>query len=244
MKRAARLFLAPATVVLTALTLFAGSSSPAEDSAPTLSFFSGGSGARATWLPHAGVPSRDGTADAIGLLTTPHGLDYLHGYAGILVHHVRGIAVASFADPWFWNDTPPTQPRGPLPAPRLVVEFQNGAGVFVGYAALRQNTRKSGWVRVDDRANYPRVAWELSGGPCGFLFDVRWKTVQKCFAGDTVLSVFLVADPDGTRHVVDDLTIAGRTFSRAAENAAGWNDTAGPGSTTDRRMLPAVFPPA
>ena len=244
MKRAARPCLAPAIVILIALTLFAGSSAPAEDSAPTLSFFSGGLGARATWLPRAGLPSPDGANQAIGLLTTPHGPDYLHGYAGILAHHVSGIPVASFPDPWFWNDTPPTRSGGPLPAPRLVVEFQNGAGRFVGYGALRQNTRTPGWVKVDDRTNYPRVAWELSGGPCGFLFDVRWQTVQACFRGDSVLSAFVVADPDGIRHVVDDVTIAGRTFSNDAANAGGRNDTAGPGPTTDRKLLPAVFPPA
>jgi hypothetical protein len=98
-------------------------------------------------------------------------------------------------------------------------------------------------VKVDDRTNYPRVAWELSGGPCGSLVDVRWQTVQACFTGDSVLSVFVVADPDGIHHVVDDVTIAGRTFSNAAENRGGWNDTAGPGQT-DRKLLPAVFPPA
>jgi hypothetical protein len=244
MKRAARPFLAPVTMVLLALTLFAGSSSPADDSAPALSFFSGGLGARATWLSHAGLPTQDGPAEAIGLLTTPHGLNYLNGYAGILVHHVSGIPVATFADPWFWNDAPATRPGGPLPAPRLVVEFQNGAGRFVGYGALRQNTRKAGWLKVDDRTNYPRAAWELSGGPCGFLYNVRWRTVQACFTGDRVLSVFIVADPDGIHHIVDEVTVGGRTFSNASDNAAGWNDTAGPSSTTDPKLLPTVFPPA
>jgi hypothetical protein len=241
MKRTARPFLAATTVVLIALTLTAVASAPADQVPATLSFFSGGRGAHASWLTTTDQPPGDTGNMGIGLVTTNQNSSYLHGYAGILVRHVKGIPATAFPDPWFWNKTPQTLGFA-LPAPRLVVEFQTEGGQFVGYAALRQNVRWPGWIKVDDRTNFPKAAWELSGGPCGFLYNIRWSTVQKCFDRDTVLSVFIVADPDGIHHLIDGVTVAGTTFSSASDNAKGNNTPAGPKATTDPKLLPVVLP--
>ncbi|MFZ0179829.1 MAG: hypothetical protein WAL84_08160 [Candidatus Dormiibacterota bacterium] len=73
---------------------------------------------------------------------------------------------------------------------------------------------------------------------------MTWPTVQACFAGDTTLAVFLVADPYGIYHLIDDINVDGKTFSSAADNANGNNDPAGPTATTNLSLLPPLlFPP-
>ena len=81
------------------------------------------------------------------------------------------------------------------------------------------------------------------GGPCSFLYNVKWSVVQSCFSGHTVLSVFIVADAYGIYHLIDDITVDGKTFSSASDNGNGKNDPAGPDATTDPSLLPpVVFP--
>ena len=143
---------------------------------PTLSFFSGGNGAHADWLATSDQPPGDTDNQAIRLLTTNGAPTFAKGYAGILVHHVTGIPAADFPDSSFWNKTPNTYFGEPstLGSPRLVVEFQDAAGEFDGYAALRENVRGNGWEEVSDQTNYPNAAWDVMGGapPCAFLYDV------------------------------------------------------------------------
>jgi hypothetical protein len=222
---------------------------------PTLSFFSGGDGAMAHWLATSDQPPGDTDNQAIELQTTNDAPTFSKGYAGILVHHVTGIPAAAFPDSAFWNKTqcpyfgePYTQG-----SPRLVVEFQNAAGQFDGYGDLRENVRGCDWEQVSDsefpRPNstpgaYPNSAWDVMGGPCVFRYNVQWSDVQACFSPDTVLSVFLVADPYGINHLIDDITVNGKTFSSASDNGNGANDTAGPSATTDLSLLPPLlFPP-
>ena len=213
---------------------------------PTLSFFSGGNGAHADWLATSDQPPGDTDNQAIRLLTTNGAPTFEKGYAGILVHHVTGIPAADFPDSSFWNKTPNTYFGEPstLGSPRLVVEFQDAAGEFDGYADLRENTRGNGWEEVSDQLpNYPNSAWDVMGGPCVFRYNVQWSDVQACFAGDTTLAVFLVADAYGIYHLIDDITVDGKTFSSASDNANGKNDPAGPDATTDPSLLPpVVFP--
>jgi hypothetical protein len=235
-------------LVAASLIITASGSKPAladnGNASPTLSFFSGGAGAHADWLVTADQPLGDTDNQAIRLLTTDGAPTYAQGYAGILVHHVTGIPAADFPDSSFWNKTPDAYPFEPYTqgSPRLVVEFQNAAGQFVGYGDLRENTRLNGWEEASDVDNYPNAAWDVMGGPCGFRYNVLWSVVQSCFAGDTTLAVFLVADAYGVYHLIDDINVDGKTFSSASDNsnAGGNNDPAGPDATLDLSLLPPL----
>jgi len=218
------------------------------NASPTLSFFSGGNGAHADWFVTADQPPGDADMRAIRLATTNGAPSFAQGYAGILVHHVTGIPAVAFPDSSFWVKTPYPYVAEPatLGSPRLVVQFQNAAGEFVGYGALRENTRGNDWEFVSDTLNpnvgsYPNSAWDVMGGPCVFLYNVKWEDVQMCFADDTVLSVYIVADAYGIYHLIDDITVNGKTFSKAADNSNGDNTPAGPLATLDPSLLPPVL---
>jgi hypothetical protein len=204
----------------------------------TMSFFSGGNGAHADWFATDDQPSGDTDRQAVRLQTTNGAPTFEKGYAGILFHHVTGIPAEAFPDSEFWNKAP----MGPtLGSPRLVVAFQNELGQFDGYGDLRENTRlTSDWEQVSDVDTYPNSAWDVMGGPCGFRYNVQWPDVQSCFAGHTVLSVFLVADAYGVYHLIDDITVNGKTFSSASDNGNGINSSAGPEATTDPSLLPPL----
>ena len=213
------------------------------NASPTLSFFSGGNGAHADWVVTDDQPPLDMDNRAIRLETTNGAPTFEHGYAGILFHHVTGIPAADFPDSSFWNKTPYPYPGEPntLGSPRLVVQFQNALGQFDGYGDLRQNTRGHDWEHVSDVDEYPNAAWDVMGGPCIFRYNVHWSDVQACFAGDTTLSVYIVADAYGIHHLIDDITVNGKTFSKAADNSNGDNTSAGPDATLDPSLLPPVI---
>jgi hypothetical protein len=239
MKRLRWLLLAATLAVLTAPTIALADSGGTH---PTLSFFSGGDGAHADWLATADQPPGDTDNQAIRLQTTSEPPGSSKGYAGILVHHVTGIPAASFPDSSFWNKTP-NNPGATLGSPRLVVEFQNAAGQFDGYADLREITRGNGWENVSDQTDYPNSGWDVMGGPapCGFVYNITWSIVQTCFGADTTLSVFLVADAYGIYHLIDDINVNGVTFSSASDNSGGDNTAAGPSATTDTSLLPPLL---
>jgi hypothetical protein len=219
------------------------------NASPTLSFFSGGNGAHADWLVTADQPPGDTDKQAIRLLTVNGAPTFEKGYAGILFHHVTGIPAETFPNSAFWNKTPCPYFGMPntLGSPRLVVTFQNAAGEFNGYGDLRENTRGCDWEQVSDvefpttnttAGVYPNSAWDVMGGPCVFRYNVKWSDVQACFAGHTTLSVFIVADAYGIYHLIDDITVNGKTFSRGADNSNGNNAPAGPSLTLDQSLLP------
>jgi hypothetical protein len=231
-------------VVLAAASVVAASSAQGDNghSSPNLSFFSGGDGANAHWLATSDQPPGDTDNQAIQLQTTNDAPTYAKGYAGILVHHVTGIPAAAFPDSAFWVKA--TDYTGPSNgSPRLVVEFQDAAGNFVGYGGLRPLTLDSTWQDVNDASSYPTSGWDVMGGPCGFRYNVHWTDVQACFTGDTTLSVFIVADAYGITHLIDDITVDGKTFSSASDNGGGNNTMAGPSATTDPSLLPAIIFP-
>jgi hypothetical protein len=207
-----------------------------------LSFFSGGNGGHADWFVTTDQPPGDFDMRAIRLITTNGAPTFEKGYAGILFHHVTGIPAAAFPDSSFWNKVP-AAPGATLGSPRLVVQFQNAVGQFDGYADLRQNARLSDWEFVSDVPGngYPNGAWDVMGGPCGFLYNVQWTQVQGCFASDTTLSVYIVADAYGIYHLIDDITVNGKTFSKAADNGNGDNTPAGPDATLDPSLLPPIL---
>jgi hypothetical protein len=248
MKRASLLVTVTALAVACCVAA-AGAGADNGNGPPTLSFFSGGGGAQAHWFVTTDQPPGDTDNQAIQLNTTNDAPTYAKGYAGILVHHVTGIPAAEFPDSEFWNKTPQPYLFEPYTqgSPRLVVEFQNAAGQHDGYADLRENTRGNGWEDVSDVNDYPNSAWDvmnvLPSNPCyPFRYNLQWPDVQSCFAGDTTLSVFLVADAYGINHLIDDITVDGKTFSSASDNSSGDNATAGPTATTDPSLLPAFLP--
>ncbi|HMJ00358.1 MAG TPA: hypothetical protein VK488_11035 [Gaiellaceae bacterium] len=249
-KRARWQLLAAATVFLTLAFLAVPTTALADrgNAQPTLSFFSGGHGGHADWLATIDQPPGDTDNQAIRLETTNGAPTYEHGYAGILVHHVTGIPAADFPDSSFWNKTPYPYLFQPYTqgSPRLVVAFQNPAGEFDGYADLRQVVRGNDWEEVSDQTDYPNSAWDVMntprGAPCyPFRYSLTWDEVQSCFAGDTTLAVYLPADPYGIYHLIDDVTVNGKTFSSASDNSNGNNDPAGPAATTDPSLLPPLF---
>lgn len=243
MKRLRWPLLAAAFVLAALCFATATASADNGNASPTLSFFSGGDGANAHWLNTSDQPPGDTDNQAIQLQTTNDAPTFSKGYAGILVHHVTGIPAASFPDSEFWVKTP-SFTGASLGSPRLVVEFQDASGNFVGYGDLRPLTLTTSWQDVNDTTNYPNSAWDVMGGPCSFRYNVHWSDVQSCFAGDTTLSVFLVADPYGINHLIDDITVDNKTFSSASDNGNGNNDPAGPSATTDLSLLPPIlFPP-
>jgi hypothetical protein len=212
---------------------------------PSLSFFSGGIGAHADWLATSDQPPGDTDNQAIRLLTTDGAATgYAKGYAGILFHHVTGIPVEDFPDSSFWNRTPEIPYFGEpstLGTPRLVVSFQNALGKFDGYADLNQNIRGNDWEHVSDVDDPGNSGWDTMGGaPCGFLYHVQWAAIQTCFAGDTTLAVYLTTDAYGIYHLIDDITVNGKTFSSASDNSNGNNDPMGPMETTDPSLLPPL----
>jgi hypothetical protein len=209
----------------------------------TLSFFSGGNGAHADWLAITDQPPGDTDNQAIRLLTTNGAPTFAKGYAGILFHHVTGIPAADFPDSSFWNKTPDPYPFEPstLGSPRLIVAFQNAAGHYSGDAQLTQNVRGNTWEHVSDVADSPNSGWDIHSATCPFAYHQTWSIAQTCHLGETVLSVFIVADAYGIYHLIDDITVNGKTFSSASENGNGKNDPAGPDATTDPTLLPPLF---
>jgi hypothetical protein len=233
MKRLLGPLLAAAVIMLVGAPLALSDNGTAS---PTLSFFSGGGGAHADWLATSDQPPGDTDNQAIRLLTTTAS----NGFAGILVHHVTGIPVASFPDSSFWLKAPPNNISGAtLGSPRLVVEFQNAAGEGDGNAELDQNLRGTGWQQVSDVSDYPNSGWDIHSATCPFMYHKKWSVAQSCHAGDTVSSVFLVADPYGIFHLIDDLNVDGKTFTSAADNGQGNNDPAGPATSE-----PSLIPPS
>jgi len=73
------------------------------------------------------------------------------------------------------------------------------------------------------------------------MYHQTWNVAQTCHAGETVLSVFLTTDAYGIYHLIDDITVNGKTFSSASDNGNGTNDPAGPTATTDPTLLPPLF---
>jgi len=239
--------LVAAAVFVTVPFLVVPTTTLADRAQPTLSFFSGGNGAHADWLVTADQPPGDTDNQAIRLLTTNGAPTYEKGYAGILFHHVTGIPAEAFPDSSFWNKTPDPYIFEPYTqgSPRLVVLFQTATGQYSGYGALRQNMRFNDWEEVSDVTQYPNAAWDVMGGPCGFRYNVRWSDVQVCFTGHTTLSVYIIADAYGIYHLIDDITVNGKTFSRGGDNSNGDNNPAGPTATLDPSLLPPllVLPP-
>jgi len=210
---------------------------------PTLSFFSGGDGAHADWLSTDDQPPGDTDHQAIRLLTVYDAPTFAQGYAGILVHHVTGIPAEAFPDSSFWNKTPMAYFGEPYTfgSPRLVVEFQDAAGNYTGDAELDENMRGNEWEFVSDVGNYPNSGWDIHSASCPFMYHQHWNVAQACHAGETVLSVFIVADAYGVYHLIDDITVNGKTFSSGSDNGDGINDPAGPTLTLDPTLVPPVL---
>ena len=230
-----------AAAVVAAFALTAGSAFADNGNAPTtMSFFSGGAGAHADWFVTADQPPDDLDRQAVRLVTTDGAPTFEHGYAGILFHHVTGIPAASFPDSDFWNKTP-FYAGATLGSPRLVVAFQDALGQYSGDAELDQNVRSDQWEHVSDVDNYPNSGWDIHSATCPFMYHQKWSVAQGCHAGETVMSVYIVADAYGIYHLIDDIDVNNKRFSSASDNGNGNNATAGPDATTDPALLPPLF---
>jgi len=206
---------------------FMVSGAPAADNgrAPaTLSFFSGGGGAHAGWVHTDDQPPGDTDDQAIRI----HDTVDPSGFAGVLVHHVYGTPTASFPNSSFDFKANLASPSS-LGYPRLVIRFSDG-----GRAELRPLTWQQTWTTVAD------PNWDNNGGPCGFLFETTWNTVQACHAGTFVTNAFVTTDPliDVT-FLIDNLNVAGKHFSSASDNGNGDNETA----TFTPSLLPFLTTP-
>lgn len=223
-----------ATIVLLAVALLTlPMAALAGRTTPSMSFFSGGHGGHADWFVTEDQPPGDTDNQAIRLITTDGAPTYEKGYAGILFHHVTGIPAEAFPDSSFWVKTPDF--AGPsLGSPRLVVLFQNAAGTVTGYGDLRPLVLGPAWQEVVS------PNWDVMGGPCIFRYEVPWSVVQSCFAGHTTAAVYVTTDAYGIYHLIDDITVNGKTFSSASDNGNGNNSSAGPDATTDASLLPPL----
>jgi hypothetical protein len=234
----------PLLAMLAAIGLLgaAAGGATAARTSPSLSFFSGGHGGHADWLATDDQPPGDTDHQAIRLLTTNGAPDYAKGYAGILFHHVKGIPAADFPDSSFWNKTPDPYIFEPYTqgSPRLIVQFQNAAGQYSGNAELDQNVRLNDWEHVSDVDDPGNSGWDIHSATCLYAYHQSWGVAQACHAGETVLTVYIVADAYGVYHLIDDISVNGVTFSSASDNGAGNNDAAGPEATTDASLLPPL----
>jgi len=178
--------------------------------APSLKFFTGGAGAHADWLATRDQPETDTDPQAIRIVTTTDP----NGYAGIYVQHVEGQPTATFPNSSYAVKT--TNYTGPsLGTPRLVIQFSDG-----GYAELRPSTLSENWQTVTD------PNWDDHGGAglgCGFQYETTWEKVQACHPATVVTAAYLTTDPYGWEYRIDDLTVDGTNFTRAADNG----DTSG-----------------
>jgi hypothetical protein len=219
------------------LVLTAGPAWADYGNAPTtMSFFSGGGGARADWFVTEDQPPGDTDRQAIRIQTTTS------GYAGILFHHVTGIPAAAFPDSSFWVRTPYPYFLEPftLGSPRLVVAFQTATGQPSGDASLTQNVRGNDWEHQSDTDQYPNSGWDVRSASCPNAYHVLWPVAQACHAGEFVRSAYITTDPYGIYHVIDDIEVNGKRFSSASDNGNGLNAPAGPDATTDASLLPPL----
>jgi hypothetical protein len=185
-----------------ALSLAGAASAADQGNAPaTLSFFSGGGGANAHWQHDtADSPNDDNQQDIeINTTTAPT------GFAGVTVHHVAGTPTAAYPNSSFEVKSNMAGPS--LGSPRLVVQFSDG-----GDASLRPLMNTTSWQEVAD------PNWDNRGGSCGFRFQTSWQDIQQCHVGTVVTNVFLVADPYGFTHWIDNLNTAGKVFNEAPDN--------------------------
>jgi hypothetical protein len=181
-----------AAIVAAIMGVFASSALASTDrgnAPPTLSFFSGGSGANAHWQNDPNDSPADDNTQDIEIRTTVAP----SGFAGVDVHHVYGTPTASYPNSSFEVKSNVPGPGGvsSLGSPRLVVQFSDG-----GRGELRPLTVTPQWQQVGD------PNWDNNGGSCPFLFQRSWNEIQQCHAGT----------------FVTNLTTAGKTFNDAADN--------------------------
>lgn len=197
-----------AAVVAVAVSCTAAIPAQASDAGnapPTLSFYSGGSGASAHWQNDPNdSPNDDNTQDIKITTTVPPS-----GYAGVTVHHVAGIPAEAYPNSSFEVKADGVAPAGmpSMGSPRLVVQFSDG-----GNAQLRPLAVTPDWQKVQD------PNWDDNGGTCGYRYETSWQDVQGCHAGAVVTNVYIATDPLGLTYYIDNLETAGKVFNEAADN--------------------------
>ena len=168
--------------------------------APEKLSFCGANGGQAHWQHDPDDSPNDDNLQDIEIVTTATG-----GFGRVDVMHVFGTPTADYENSSFEVKSNTMGPS--LGSPRLVVNFSDG-----GSGHLRPLTNTMEWQEVGDGN------WDNNGGTCGYRFQTTWEEVQNCHQGTFVTSVFLVADPYGFTHWIDNLNTAGRVFNEAQDN--------------------------
>jgi hypothetical protein len=174
--------------------------------APAKLSFCGTGGGQAHWQHDPADSPNDDNLQDIEIVTTATG-----GFGRIDVMHVFGTPVEEYPNSSYEVKSDVAGPS--LGSPRLVIEFSDG-----GDASLRPLTNTTDWQLVED------PNWDNRGGTCGFLFQTDWQTIQGCHAGAVVTAAYLIADPYGFTHWIDNLETAGRLWNEAQDNGNNSSD--------------------
>jgi hypothetical protein len=171
---------------------------------PTIHFFSG-SQSDAHWTPK---DSSDANRMSIELQVGP---EVGASYAGLEFLHEEGQPPPA-VEPYFWHKEDRAGPSGG--SPRLVIFFPTGN------IQLRPDQWSTGWQRVgqDGDGN-----WDVSGGDCGFRYDVTYEEALACHPDAVVTNVILVTDSNWLYgeyiNWVDQIQYNGFVYSHASDNS-------------------------
>ena len=176
---------------------------------PNISFFSG-SQSDAHWTP---LESSDPNRMSIELEVGP--IDSF-GYAGFVLNRVEGTFPPE-VEPGYWHkeDRASAATGG---SPRLVLQFSDGS------MYLRPDNWSTDWQEVGNDQDDGN--WDVLNKPCATgTFDREYEEALACFAGQSLVSVFMVTDSnwmadkaDGYTNWIDQLQYDGFEYSHASDN--------------------------
>lgn len=174
---------------------------------PNIHFFSGEQSA-AHWTPKE---SSDADRMSIELQVGP---TVGSSFAGFVLNRVEGTPPPE-REPYFFHKEDRAGPSGG--SPRLVLHFGGGNNI-----QLRPDNWLTGWTKVGEGDGDGN--WDVSGGICGFRYDVTYQEALACHPGALLQSVFLVTDSNwlyqsGYTNWVDQLQYDGHVFSHARDNS-------------------------
>ncbi|MDQ3739615.1 MAG: hypothetical protein M3389_01605 [Actinomycetota bacterium] len=192
------------TVAFAAAMVFAPTAL-AERVKPNIHFFSGPQ-SDAHWTPQ---DSADANRMSIELDVGPL---VSGGYAGFELNHVEGTPPPA-REPRFFHREDREGPSGG--SPRLVIVFPTGN------IQLRPEQWTTSWQFVGEGDGDGN--WDVTGGSCGFRYDVTYEEALACHEDALVQAVFMVSDsnwlyPTGYLNWVDRLQYNGFEYSHASDN--------------------------
>lgn len=192
-------------LVLVLAFVLVGSVAAAEPrTKPSIHFFSG-SQSDAHWTP---ADSSDDNGMSIELQVGP---EVGASYAGLEFNHEDG-QLPPEQEPSFMHKEDQAGPSGG--SPRLVIIFPDGN------IQLRPDVWSTEWELVGEGDNDGN--WDVSGGTCGFRYDVTYEEALACFPNALVQNVVLVTDSNWLygpyTNWVDQIQYNGYVYSHASDN--------------------------